>query len=100
MRKKKENLVQILSNIEEKVKLLRENQSEGMEVVPELFSAIAFTMSAFLEEVKLEPWQQETILQRLDHLNQAYSRKDKVWLADVLQYEIVDCMNFVLENIE
>lgn len=91
-------MVALLEQIEQTVRLLRQNQGEAMQVVPKLLSVIASRMGAFFSETNLETWQQEAILQRLENLNNAYSNGDIIWLADVLQYEIIDCIGFVIEK--
>lgn len=96
---KEVNLIEFLGEIEEMIKLLRENEANAIETVPEILSVVASVMGAFFSKVNLETWQQETILQRLNNLNQAYSCGDIIWLADVLQYEISDCIHFVMENV-
>lgn len=91
-------MIALLALVEKTVIELRQNQREAIQIVPQILSKIASEMGAFFSEANVETWQQETILQRLENLNDAYCNGDIIWLADVLQYEIIDCISFVIEK--
>lgn len=89
MNSTKAELERLIEEIEKKVKELRENREDSLCGFGIVIREIAAVMSGFLQE-RTVPL--ELSLRRLENLNESYSNRDVVWLADVLQYEITDLL--------
>lgn len=85
--------------IRQKTVLLRQNKDEAEP--SELVQIIVTQVKSILEDVietGIDNWPVEESIRRLRDLEDAYTSGDIVYLADVLEYEMLDLIYYMEEN--
>lgn len=94
---------ELIEIVEKTVLGLRQNREGAMREVNLLMKQLLRVLSELVQYLEQQENMEEInqiVIERLQNLNIAYSRKDRVLLADVLQYEIMELLYFSIEVTE
>lgn len=86
-------------NIQQQVVMLRQNKDDidSAELVRKIVSSIQLFLEC-VEDVEEIHWLMEECMRRLQNLIDAFSSEDIVFLADVLEFEILDFIRYIVDR--
>ena len=86
-------------NIQQQVVMLRQNRDDidSAELVRKIVSSIQLFLDC-VEDVEENRWLLEECMRRLQDLVDAFSSEDIVFFADVLEFEILDMIRYIVDR--
>lgn len=89
----------IEEDIQQQVVMLRQNKDDidSAELVRKIVSSIQIFLDC-VEDAEENRWLMEECMRRLQDLADAFSSEDIVFLADVLEFEILDFIRYIVDR--
>lgn len=97
-----EDLIKLRTRIENILVGLRQNRDRIMNQVNEVIPEISFFLNDFLKEC-VEQTQNsqrfpiDILVQQIKNWNESYAHKDIVMMADTLEYELMESLEFYIQ---